>query len=64
MVRSVGEGNFNNQCHREIIKYQNFLKYNNNNNDDYSIQNFISKDFKDNQIGPRIILPKKMIMES
>ena len=64
VVRSVGEGNFNNQCHREIIKYQNFLKYNNNNNDDYSIQNFISKDFKDNQIGPRIILPKKMIMES
>ena len=65
VVRSVGEGNFNNQCHREIIKYQNFLKYNNNNNnDDYSIQNFISKDFKDNKIGPRIILPKKMIMES
>ena len=61
IVRSVGEGNFNNQCHREIIKYQNFLKYNNNN--DYSIQNLISKDFKENKIGPRIILPKKMIME-
>ena len=61
VVRSVGEGNFNNQCHREIIKFQNLLKY--NNNDDYSIQNLISKDFKDNKIGPRIILPKKMIME-
>ena len=63
VVRSVGEGNFNNQCHREIIKYQNFLKYNKY-NDDYSIQNLISKDFKDNKIGPRIILPKKMIMEN
>ena len=59
IVRSVGEGNFNNQCHREIIKYQNLLNYNNN---DYSIQNLINKDFKDNKIGPRIILPKKMIM--
>ena len=60
IVRSVGEGNFNNQCHREIIKYQNLLNYNNN---DYSIQNLINKDFKDNKIGPRIILPKKMMME-
>ena len=59
IVRSVGEGNFNNQCHREIIKYQNLLNYNNN---DYSIQNLINKEFKDNKIGPRIILPKKMIM--
>ena len=59
IIRSVGEGNFNNQCHREIIKYQNLLNYNNN---DYSIQNLVNKDFKDNKIGPRIILPKKMIM--
>ena len=56
IVRSVGEGNFNNQCHREIIKFQNLLNYNNN------IQNLINKDFKDNKIGLRIILPKKMIM--
>ena len=59
IVRSVGEGNFNNQCHREIIKYQNLLNYNNN---DYSIQNLINKDFKDNKIGPRIKKKKKMIM--
>ena len=59
IVRSVGEGNINNQCHKEIIKYQNFLNLNNNN---YSIQNLINKDFKDDKIGPRIILPKKMIM--
>ena len=30
------------------------------NNNDYSIQNFIKKEFKDDKVGPRVILPKKM----
>ena len=61
IIRNVGEGNMNNQCHREILKYQNnYNKYNN----DYSIQNLINKDFKDDKTGPRIILPKKMIMSN
>jgi hypothetical protein len=59
IVRCVGEGNFNNQCHKAILKYQNMLKYHNN----YSIQNLINKDFRNDKIGPRIILPKKMMME-
>ena len=59
IVKCVGEGNFNNQCHKAILQYQNLLKYSN----DYSIQNLINKDFKDNRNGPRIILPKKMMME-
>ena len=60
IVRNVGEGNINNKCHREIFKYQNLLKYNN----DYSIQNFINKDYKDDKSGPRIILPKKMMISN
>ena len=59
IVKCVGEGNFNNQCHKAILQYQNLLKYSN----DYSIQNLINKDFKDDRNGPRIILPKKMMME-
>ena len=59
IVRCIGEGNFNNQCHKAIIKYQNILKYHN----DYSIQNLINKDFRNDKTGPRIILPKKMMME-
>ena len=59
IVKCVGEGNFNNQCHKAILKYQNLLKFSN----DYSIQNLINKDFKDDRNGPRIILPKKMMME-
>ena len=58
-VRCVGEGNVNNQCHRAILKYQNML----NNNNDYSIQNFI-KDCKNDKTGPRIIIPKKMIISN
>jgi len=57
---AVGEGNFNNQCHRAIYRYQNLLKQSN----DYSIQNLINKDFKDEKFGPRIILPKKLMMSN
>ena len=60
IVRNIGEGNMNNKCHREIFKYQNLLKFNN----DYSIQNFINKDNKDDKTGPRIILPNKMIFSN
>ena len=61
IIRNVGEGNINNQCHREILKYQNnYSKY----NSDYSIQNLINKDFKDDKTGPRVILPKKMVMSN
>ena len=60
IVRNVGEGNIKNQCHREILKYQNLLRYNN----DYSIHNFINKDFKDDKTGPRIIIPKKMMISN
>ena len=60
IVRNIGEGNMNNKCHREILKYQNLLKYNN----DYSIQNFMNKDYKDDKSGPRIILPKKMMISN
>ena len=59
-VRCVGEGNVNNQCHRAILKYQYML----NNNNDYSIQNFINKDFKNDKTGPRIIIPKKMLISN
>ena len=59
-VREVGEGNFNNECHRAILKYQNMLI----NSNDYSIQNIINKDFKNDKAGPRIIIPKKMIMSN
>ena len=59
-VKCVGEGNVNNQCHRAILRYQNML----NNNNDYSIQNFINKDFKNDKTGPRIIIPKKMIISN
>ena len=58
IVRCIGEGNIHNQCHRAIFKYQNML----NNINDYSIQNLNNKDFKDEKIGPRIILPKKMMI--
>ena len=60
IIRNVGEGNFNNQCHRAIYRYQNLLKQSN----DYSIQNLINKDFKDEKFGPRIILPKKLMMSN
>ena len=58
IIRCVGEGNMNNKCHRAIFKYHNMLK----NINDYSIQNLNNKEFKDDKIGPRIILPKKMLI--
>ena len=58
IVRNIRGGNYNNQCHKEIIKYQ----LNNNNINDYSIQNFIKKEKKDDKTGPRVIMPKKMLV--
>ena len=60
MIRNIRGGNYNNQCHREIYKHQNSLKMK---NDDYSIQNFINKEFREDKNGPRVIMPRKMIME-
>ena len=59
MIKHIKKNN-NNQNNKEIFKDKNFLKQNGNNNNDYSIQNFIKKEFKDDKIGPRVILPKKM----
>ena len=60
IIRNIRGGNYHNQCHKEIYKYQNSLK--NNISNDYSIHNFIKKENKDDKIGPRVILPKKMIV--
>ena len=60
IIRNIRTGNYHNQCHKEIFKCQNSLKINSSN--DYSIQNFINKENKDEKIGPRVILPKKMIV--
>ena len=57
IIRTVGKGNLNNLLHRERLKDQYLI-----NNIDYSIHNMNSKDFKYEKNGPRIILPKKMIM--
>ena len=60
IIRNIRTGNYHNQCHKEIFKCQNSLKINSSN--DYSIHNFINKENKDEKIGPRVILPKKMIV--
>ena len=56
IIKNIRSEN-NNHCKKELFKYKNMLKKNNN---DYSIQNFIKKELKDDKIGPRVILPKKM----
>ena len=56
IIKNIRSEN-NNHCKKELFKYKNILKKNNN---DYSIQNFIKKELKDDKIGPRVILPKKM----
>ena len=56
------DNNNNNQYNKETFQHKNLLKNNNINNKDYSIQNFIKKEFKDDKIGPKVILPKKMAM--
>ena len=61
IIRNIRGGNYHNQYYKEIFKCQNSLKINNSN--DYSIHNFINKENKDDKIGPRVILPKKMIVE-
>ena len=58
IIRNIRGGNYNNQCHREIFKYQNSLKMKN----DYSIHNFVNKESREDKNGPRVIIPKKMIM--
>ena len=56
IIKNIRSEN-NNHCKKQLFKYKNMLKKNNN---DYSIQNFIKKELKDDKIGPRVILPKKM----
>ena len=60
IIRNIRGANFHRQCQKEAFKCQNSLKINNSN--DYSIHNFINKENKDDKIGPRVILPKKMIV--
>jgi hypothetical protein len=55
IIRIVGKGNLNNQIHKEIFKNQNILN-------EYSIQSMNNKEYKFEKCGPRIILPKKMII--
>ena len=60
MIKNIRkENNINKQYNKEVSNYKNILKKGNN-KDDYSIQNFIIKESKDDKIGPKFILTKKM----
>ena len=56
-VRYVGNGNYYNQCHKEIIKNPIII----NPAKQYGIQNLLLSGGKPNRNGPRIILPRNMV---
>ena len=55
-IRNIRIGDENNKNNKDILKYQNLLKNNsiNINSNDYSLQNFIKKEFQEDKIGIKL----------